>query len=777
MQIKRLQRSLGGLFYVALLALISGSCNVTKKVPEGDALYTGHTVKLENAPVSKREKKVIKVDLDGLIRPKPNSRILGIPFKLVLYNMAGKSNNFINKFLRKNGEPPVLLSSVKLEHNAELMTNRLENRGFFHAKSTGDTIVKDKKASATYVANAGAQYKINEVFFPADSNAISQAISAISNKTIFRKGDAFNLDVVKGERTRIDVALKEKGFYFFSPDDLIVFVDSTIGNQLTNLYVRFKPEVSMERKQAYRINDIYIYSNYNLNSAKRDTLARDSVSYKGYQVIDRRKTFRPQVFQRVMLFSPGDLYNRTAHNQTLSRLTNLGAFKFVKNRFDVVPDTFKLNTYYYLTPLPKKSLSAEVGGLTKSNNATGSEVTVRWRNRNAFRGAEQLSLSGYFGTEIQYSGPYSGFNTLRYGAQANLAVPRFIVPFFTLNTSGAYVPRTTFQLSYDVLHRQNLYSLNSLSASMGYNWKETAQKEHQLNPISITYVKPINVTQRYLDSIKNYPVLQRAIEQQFIIGSTYSFNYNQLVGRERNASGLFFNGLLDVSGNILGAVTGADAKNGKVKNLFGSPFSQYLKAEFDTRYYLKVGLKGQWANRLIVGLGYPYGNSTILPFVKQYFVGGNNSLRGFRSRSVGPGTYKGGQVANEKGFYPDVTGDLKLEINSEWRPRLFSIVYGAVFVEAGNVWLVNDAIDKNTGVNLYPGGKFSANFLKELAADAGVGLRVDVQILLVRLDVAIPLRKPWLPEGQRNVINQIDFGSSEWRSNNIVYNLGIGLPF
>src|SRR5205085_249773 len=192
--------------------------------------------------------------------------------------------------------------------------------------------------------------------------------------------------------------------------------------------------------------------------------------------------------------------------------------------------------------------------------------------------------------------------------------------------------------------------------------------------------------------------------------------------------------------------------------------------EFDTRYYLKVGLKGQWANRLIVGLGYPYGNSTILPFVKQYFVSGNNSLRGFRSRSVGPGIYKGGQVANEKGFYPDVTGDLKLEINTEYRPKLFSILYGAVFLEAGNVWLVNNN-------NLYPGGTFTKDFLKQLAVDGGVGLRVDVQILLIRLDVAVPLRKPWLPEGQRTVINQIDFGSSEWRSNNLIYNLGIGLPF
>lgn len=777
MKIKRYKLTTYYLLSAALFALLLAGCNVTKHVPDGDALYTGHTVKVEHASVPKNEKKVITADLQALVRPRPNSRILGIPFKLNLYNMAGKSNNFINKFLKKNGEPPVLLSSVKLDRNIQVLTNTLENRGFFHARVTGDTVVKNKKASATYVANTGPQYKINEVTFPKDSSAISQEIRAISDKTIFKKGNAFNLDVVKGERLRMDVHLKEKGFYFFSPDDLIVLVDSTIGNNLTNLHVSFKPDVQMGRKQAYKINDIYIYSNYNLNTAARDTLKADSILYKGYYVIDRRNTFKPLVFDQMMLFKPGDLYNRTAHNQSLNRLTNLGTFKFVKNRFDVVADSFKLNTYYYLTPLPKKSLSAEIGGLTKSNNATGSELTVRWKNRNAFRGAEQLNINAYFGTEVQVSGSFSGFNTLRYGAELNLSLPRFIVPFMTLNTHGAFVPRTTIQVGYDVLQRQNLYSLNSFRGNIGYNWKETAQKEHQLNPISVTYVQSLNVTPRYTDSISKYPVLQRAIEPQFIFGSTYNYNYNQLVGREKNATGIYFNTLLDVAGNVMGLATGADAKNGKQKNIFGTPFSQYLKAEFDARFYKKIGLNGQWANRLIVGLGYPYGNSTILPFVKQYFVGGNNSLRGFRSRSVGPGTFKGGQTANEKGFYPDVTGDLKLEINTEYRPKLFSIFYGAIFLEGGNVWLVNDNIDRRTGRQLYPGGRFSKEFLKELAVDGGVGLRVDIQILLIRLDVAIPLRKPWLPEGQRSVLNKIDFGSSEWRSNNIIYNLGIGLPF
>jgi len=246
-------------------------------VPAGDALYTGHSLELKNSTAPKSYNKVLKSDLQALIRPRPNSKILGIRFKLWLYNIAGKKDNFINKFLRKSGEPPVLASSVNLERNIQLLTNTLENKGFFHAKVTGDTTLKGKKGSAQYVADAGIQYKINNVSFPDDTSAISQAIRSISDKSILKKGDPFILDVVKGERLRIDQHLKENGFYFFNPDDLIVLVDSTIGNSATNLYVKFKPDIPMAAQQQYRINKVYIYSNYNINTAARDTLKADSI--------------------------------------------------------------------------------------------------------------------------------------------------------------------------------------------------------------------------------------------------------------------------------------------------------------------------------------------------------------------------------------------------------------------------------------------------------------------------------------------------------------------
>lgn len=752
-----------------MCVIIASSCNNTKNIADNDALYTGATIKMKKSTAGKKQNSAIKESLAGLTRPKPNSKILGMRLKLSIYNFAGKPNpkgkKGLGSLIRKYGEPPVLVSQVNLDKNVKVLTNNLENRGFFHARVTGDTVIKNKKGHATYEVETGPQYTINNISFPNDSTDISKAIQSVAAKTILKKDNTFNLDAIKGERTRIDAALKEKGFYFFSPDDLIVLVDSTIGNDKVNLYVKYKPEMPIQAKQIYKINDVFIYSGYNINTARADTARADTVLHAGYYVVDRRKVFNPKVFERMMLFHPGDVYNRTDHNLTLSRLINLGTFKFVKNRFEVVPDTFKLNSYYYLTPLPKKSLSAELGGSTRApSNATGSDIAVRWRNRNAFKQAELFTLSAYVGSEVQVSSQYGG-NTFRMGGEANLSIPRFIIPFFKFNTSGSYVPRTRMQLGYDILNRQKYFTLNSFRGLLGYVWKENAMKEHQFNPIAINYVQPLNITQAYIDSIKHNSLFGRATQQQFTIGSTYNFNYNQLVNKEKNAGGLYFNGLLDLSGNIIGLFNKGDVVNHDTAYLFGSAFSQYVKTELDTRYYIKLTEKSQWANRVIIGIGLPYGNSSQLPYSKQFVVGGTNSLRGFRSRSVGPGKYNAGDKENAKQILPDATGDIKLEINTELRQKLYSIFDGALFIDAGNVWLYrDDPMQKN--------GKFTKDFIKQLAVDAGVGLRIDLSILLLRLDVAIPLRDPSaIPPGQLQNVNKA------YIRQNIVYNLAIGLPF
>ncbi|HTD93328.1 MAG TPA: BamA/TamA family outer membrane protein [Chitinophagaceae bacterium] len=746
------------IFLAGIVSMLS--CNITKRVPEGDALYTGASVKVDGPELTKKKKKTLRGELSSLVRPKPNKKILGVPFKLAMYNMGGF-------FKKKFGEPPVLLSEVNLETNEKVLQSTLENTGYFKATVKGDTIVRGKKARAVYDVKTGSQYKINEITFTRDSSILSRNIDTAAQYTFLKKDRPFDLALVKAERERIEDYLKERGFYYFSPDHIIVQVDSTIGGNKINMFVKVKPATPDSARQVYHIRDVYIFPNYRLGSATSDTLKKNASFYKGFYVVDRKKLYKPEMFALSMRFDPGDVYSRTDQNQSINRLVNLGVFKFVKNRFEEVGkgDSAQLDAFYYLTPLPKKSLRAEVNGSTKSNNLTGSSVTVGWRNRNTFKGGELLSIDATGGFEVQFSGVLRGYNTYRGGLETNLAFPRFLVPFVNINTKSGYVPRTTILLAYDLLNKSKLYTMNSFRAGFGYNWKETIRKEHQLFPIAITYVQPLKITPLYEDSARGNPTLQKAVEKQFILGSTYNFNYNQLQGDKK--TGLYFNGNLDLSGNVAGLVSGANINKGKPRTLFDAQFSQYVRVEGDVRHYTGLSKNSVWANRIIVGLGYPYGNSGSLPFIKQFFVGGTNSIRAFRSRSLGPGTYKDTAVT---GFLPDESGDIKLEANTEWRMKLFSIVQGAIFIDAGNIWLYNkDSVRE--------GVQFSKNFMKEFAVGGGVGLRFDISFLVLRLDLAIPFRKPWLPDGERWVIDKIDFRSGVWRRENLVFNLGIGYPF
>jgi outer membrane protein insertion porin family len=747
------------------------SCNPTKHVPANDALYTGATVVVDSTKnISHKQKKRMVTNLVSLTRPKPNKKFLGFYFGLFFYNIgfnAKKSSSPLGFVKNKLGEAPVLVSDANIDFNVKVLQSYLQDIGHFQATVTGDTVVRKKKARAIYHINPGERYTIKSIILSNDSSRVNKEIVADFSETLLQKGGAFNLDIIKAERERIDADLKENGFFFFNPDYLIIQVDSNLGNHTVNLYIKVKQETPKDAEKTYDINNVYIYANYSLKSTSSDTAKQDAVKYKNFFLVDSAKTFKPRLFDEAMRFQPGDTYTRSDHNLTISRLINLDLFKFVKNRFELirVADTPMLNTYYYLTALPKKSLQLEVLGTSKSDNLVGSQLSVGWKDRNLFGGGELLSISTYGGFEVQYSSDIKGYDTYRAGLDNKLSFPRFIIPFVNLNTSGAFLPKTNIELGYDFLNKIRLYTLNSFRASYGYDWKENARKEHVLNPISITYVQPLNVTQEYLDSAAKNPDLLYVVQKQFILGSNYTFTFNQLTGKQP-INAFFLSQNVDLSGNIAGLLSGANTKAGNTKYVFGLDFAQYVKTETDLRFYHNMG-NSTWANRIDIGVGIPYGNSTELPFIKQFYAGGTNDIRAFRSRSVGPGTY---HDTSSNNFLPDQSGDIKLELNTELRAKLFSIVNGAIFVDAGNVWLFNSD-------TLKPGGKFSKDFLNQLAIGAGLGLRFDITILIIRLDVAFPLRIPYLPDGHRWVLDQIDFGSGEWRRNNLVYNLGIGYPF
>ena len=759
-----------------LLALASACSNI-KYLPKGENLYVGGSVKIESDSLKKGEKKALNAELNGLLRPKPNTSILGLRPKLYAYNISGtpKKKKGLRSWLKyKIGEPPVLASSLDLQNNQDILQNRLENKGFFQSVVIGDTITKNRKTKAEYKAITARQYLINTVNFPSDSSALETNIAATAEKTLLKPGNPYNLDVIRGERERIDQTLKEKGFYYFGPDYLLVQVDSTIGQHRVDLFVTVKPETPAMARKIFTIGGIFIYPNFSLAQTQADTSKTNAVLFGDYYVIDKDSTFKPSVFTRSMFFHTGEPYNRKDHNLSLNRLTTIGAFKFVKNRFQLDTGAVRptLDAFYYLTPLPKKSLQGEVLGTTKSNNLTGSEVSVSWRNRNAFRGAEQLSIRTYGGFEVQVSGIQRGYNTYRLGTEATLSIPRFVIPFFDFNTANEFVPRTKFTLGYELLNKRKLYTLNSFRAQAGYNWKENALKEHEVNLLSVNYVQPANITQQFRDSINTNITLAKSIEKQFILGSTYSFTYsNQAqIARQNN---IFFNANLDVAGNIWGLTSGANYKTNDTISIFNARFAQYVKAEGDFRYYYKLGRNSQLANRIIAGIGLPYGNSFELPFIKQFFTGGTNSIRAFRARSVGPGTYRQEETSLAN-FLPDQSGDLKLEFNTEYRAQLAGIVKGALFVDAGNIWLYRENPDP---VRQKPGARFSKEFLSELAVGAGFGLRFDLSFLVLRTDLAFPIRKPWLPKSERWVFNEVDFVDKNWRRENLVFNLAIGYPF
>ncbi len=771
-----MKRLLHIILSAGLISLVFACSNI-KYLPQGERLYIGGAVKIENDTLKKAQRKALETELTGLLRPRPNSSILGLRPKLYAYNIAGtpkKKKGLRNWLKYKIGEPPVLASSVNLADNQLIVQNRLENKGFFRAVVTGDTTTKNRRTKAEYIARTGPQYLIDSVSFPTASADLEKAVAATAPASLLKKGNPYNLDVIKGERERINQVLKEQGFYYFGPDYLLMKVDSTIGKHTVNIFVTVKPETPALARQIYTIGDIFIYPNFSLDQTQTDTTKSKAVLYEGFYVIDPDSTFKPSVFGRSMFFDTGDIYNRKDHNLALNRLTTIGAFKFVKNRFERDESAARptLNTSYYLTPLPKKSLRGEVLGTTKSNNLTGSEVSVSWRNRNAFGGAELLSIRAYTGFEVQVSGTQRGYNTLRLGGEATLSIPRFVVPFFDPNTTNAFVPRTKFTLGYELLNKRKLYTLNSFRGQAGYIWKQDARKEHEVNLVSINYVQPANVTQQFRDSINNNITLAKSIEKQFIVGSTYSFTYSnqQEIARQNN---LYFNGNVDLAGNILGLASGADYRTNDTISLFKARFAQYAKVDGDLRYYYKLGRKSELASRIIAGIGYPYGNSFELPFIKQFFIGGSNSIRAFRARSVGPGTYRA-DATSLNDFLPDQSGDLKLELNTEYRQNLAGILNGALFVDAGNIWLYRQNPDV---ARQKAGGTFSREFLSELAVGTGFGLRFDLSFLVLRTDLAFPVRKPWLPKGERWVFSEVNFADKNWRRENLVFNLAIGYPF
>ena len=296
------------------------------------------------------------------------------------------------------------------------------------------------------------------------------------------------------------------------------------------------------------------------------------------------------------------------------------------------------------------------------------------------------------------------------------------------------------------------------------SWKESLQKEHSLTPLSISYNNVTELSPEYKAEIIKFPVLSFAILPELITSTRYNFTYNSSSASSNNI--LFFNGNLDIAGNVLGLIN--KPQTAFSEKIGGAYFAQYGKIDVEARYSRKLATDVYLSNRFNIGIGLPYGNSSYLPFARQFVIGGSNSLRGFVPRQLGPGRVL--TTAVQQVAYPQIGGDYKLEVQTELRFPILGNLKGAIFADAGNIWAKNSLI---FGAD----AKLTKQFMQDIAVDGGLGIRYDIEILLIRLDVGMPFRKPWLARGSEWVFNQIAFGNSSWRKDNIVLNIGIGYPF
>lgn len=754
-----------------LLFLLLSSCSGTRQLPEGEKLYTGAVVKLETT--EKVHKGVIKSATEEAIRPSPNKSYFGLRPKLWMYLMAGKEPfNKFETWLRKNGEEPVLISNVKPGATASVIDAKLFNMGIFNSYTQSEIVEKKRTAKVIYTSYIHKPYGVKNLIYAIADDSISRIILADKENTLIKPDQNYSLETLVNERLRIDNLLKNNGYYYFNPDYLLFKADTSIVDHSVSFKLTLKDSIPAEAKTVYHIRNVYINQNYSLRRQRTDSI-NDTIMLQNtiFQGKQSDMNIRPSVILRSVYLKKNERYTRQNHNITLNRLMSMGNFKFVQVKFsdsDTVPGF--LDATILMTPMTNYTFRAEMDIVTKSNNYTGPRLNLSILDRNTFKGAELLNTNMAGSFETQLSGANKNLYSYSWNPQAELTFPRFLVPFRLKPTNSIYIPKTAFLVSYNYLKRGNYFDMSTFQFKYGLKWKENSRLEHELNPVNISYSSIGNESEAFTKLLESNPFLRKSYEEQFIAGGSYSFTYNEQVLSGKKWQN-YIHGTVETAGNafsLLKIIGGEKPTSENPSKIIGAIYSQFAKLSVDGRTNYTFEDNNKLALRVFVGVARSYGNSASLPYTKQFFSGGPNSIRAFQINSLGPGTYL--QEVGNIGFL-QTGGDIKLETNAEYRFGIYRFIKGALFVDAGNVWLQKS---NPSGI----GTPFSfSTFTNELAAGAGLGLRIDVSFFVLRFDLAMPLRKPWLPDNSRWVINQIDLKSSTWRKENLILNIAIGYPF
>ena len=753
------------LHMVVIAALGLSGCTGLKYASEERPLFASFDIAFTGTPEA--DPRGALEELQGVVTPTPNTSLFGRRPTVALFNMT-KEPKRPNKGLRnllkyKIGSPPVYLDQVPLDDIVAALENRMHNRGYFKARASHRVESHGRTASVVFTVQPGQPHRLRNILY-ADSSAqadtLEQRIHRARRRATIAPGDPYQLSKLIEERNRVAGTLRNTGYYRLSEDDLVFVADTTVGGLLVDIRLRVKNEAGADERRRYTVGDVYVHGDHDPVLPPSDTTVVDSLLY-----IDYLNMYRPRSITRGVFVEPDKPFSQRRTDQTQQFLGSYGVFSGVK--VDYTEDSIQLGILradVLLTPMKRFSLFSELNAVSKSNNFAGPGLKVGFKDRDLFRGAELLTVDMNTRFETQLAGAGKGTNAYEIGAKAALSVPRILV-FNFLRSARSYVPSTRVEIGYGLFRRIGLYGLESANLAYSYVWRQNVRVWHDLRIPDISYNNLYYTSPSFDAFLSANLAIRRSFEEQFILGAGYT--YTRSTQRRRNDRSWFLMSFgVDEGGNLtslFSTIGGPRPEEGYT--LFGERYSQFVRVRPEVRWYQAVGTHGsQVVGRVLASVAAPYGNSSTVPYVKQFFSGGTNSIRAFRARSVGPGTYR---PSDDSNLLIDQVGDIKFEANIEFRWTISGFVKAAVFADAGNVWLINDDPQR-------PGGTFNFNTaVDELAFGGGAGIRFDPEVIVVRLDLATPLRRPDLPQGDRWVFND-QFARL---SDNFIFNIAIGYPF
>lgn len=721
---------------VIAIALSFTSCSVTKFVPEGHYL-------LDDVKIVTDRKEVSSSDLKPYVRQNPNSKWFGlIKTQLHIYNLSGRdSTNGFNKFLRKLGDAPVIYNPEDDKRSQEEITKALHNMGYMSAEVESSVSVRKKKLRLQYDVRSGNPYIVNSIRYVINDNKIRDFMNQDSTNRLISEGMRFDIERLDAERQRITTNLLNNGYYKFHKDYITYQADtirSTYKVDLTLYLHPYKafPTDSARNHRQYKINKISFVADQNmLQSADFSRIdINDSIHYKGYPIYYKDKLFlRPKVLTDNLRLTSGGLYSEHDVQRTYTYFGRLPAIRYTNIRFaeSNVGDSATLNAYVMLSRSKHQSVTFELEG-TNSAGDLGAAASVSYQNRNIFRGSETFTLKfrGAYEAISELQQGYNNDDYKEFGVESSINFPSFLFPFLSTNFKRNIRATTEFGLQYSHQIRPE-FTRTVASASWSYKWNQQMQRaQHRFDLIDVNFLYMPWISDdfqnKYLD---DNPILQYNYKNRLIVRMGYMYNYNSIGGVLTNNTiadnSYSIRANIESAGNIL---YGLSRLGGLSKNddgeyaLLNIPFAQYLKADIDYAQNIVFDSRNSLAFHIGAGIAVPYGNAKVIPFEKQYFSGGANSVRGWAVRTLGPGKFEGDDN------FLNQSGEIKFDASIELRSKLFWKFQGAFFIDAGNIWTIRDYENQ-------PGGVFKFNeFYKQIAFAYGLGLRFDFDFFILRLD-------------------------------------------